>query len=528
MLRKGFSAEHKMVPPSPMMALTTSSSPESQRSLDSYQVLNADGMDTRQIRLPRNKRSFSRAPWIVRKLHSNKVVSSLHDHAEALEKSVEEAIEELKKRKHPSYRDVLHPLFSIFPVMANIMSSSEVAAPSGGLSASFSDLLSLIVTKSAAFFNHSRTQPEARLLTPRGHYRALTNYWAYLIVGYCLDQNNDDDEDRYKMVYAYSFIYPYMDDLLDKQNSSESFQSGKKKLIANITHQIESGKIPDTMAFAECGDQDALETERRVYELLDQLLSSQSSSSSKSATPLQESLLAINMAQRASLQQHVDWTDLRAGVMVMPKSQKQLIWEISIHKGVSSIIPNAYFYAPAGITKEQAEMVAVIGYMGQFLNDIEGLHEDEAEKSLTPALISFLKHGTLDRFIERCWAHLQILLRRIGNRFPTLSRDRLEVLLRLMTVRLLATAAMMHQEFGGVLSDEFVDGVEQSLGGVPISVLANLACVEQVVFGGTGEAHQLETPEQFRSFVLTKTEEWRASVKMEGGLRSVRRGSEVQ
>jgi hypothetical protein len=59
-------------------------------------------------------------------------------------------------------------------------------------------------------------------------------------------------------------------------------------------------------------------------------------------------------------------------------------------------------------------------------------------------------------------------------------------------------------------------------------VLANLACVEQVVFGGTGEAHQLETPEQFRSFVLTKTEEWRASVKMEGGLRSVRRGSEVQ
>jgi hypothetical protein len=416
------------------------------KTLDSYQVLNADGMDTRQIRLPRKRRSFSRAPWIVRKLHSTKVVSYLHDHEEALVQTVQEAIEELKKRKHPSYRDVLQPLFSIFPVMANITSSSSaVAAPSGRLLANYSDLVSLIATKSAEFLNHSRAQQEARLLTPRGHYRALTNYWAYLIVGYCLDHNNHDDDDRFKMVYAYSFIYPYMDDLLDKQNSSKSFQSGKKKLITNITHQIESGKIPDTMAFAECGDQDELERERRIYELLDQVLSSQSSSSSNPATPLQESLLAVNMAQRASLQQHMDWTDLRAGVMAMPKSQKQLVWQISIHKGVSSILPNAYFYAPAGITKEQAEMVAVIGYMGQFLNDIEGLHEDEAEKSLTPALISFLKHGTLDRFVERCWAHLQILLRSIGNRFPTLSRDRIEVLLRLMTVRLLATTAMMHQ-----------------------------------------------------------------------------------
>jgi hypothetical protein len=163
--------------------------------------------------------------------------------------------------------------------------------------------------------------------------------------------------------------------------------------------------------------------------------------------------------------------------------------------------------------------------MGQFLNDIEGLHEDEAEKSLTPALISFLKHGTLDRFVERCWTHLQILLRSIGTRFPTLSRDRIEVLLRLMTVRLLATTAMMHQDFGGVLSDKFVDGVEESLGGVPISVLANLACMEQVVFGGTGEAHQLETPEQFRSFVLTKTDAWRASVKMIGPLTDRRVGN---
>ena len=469
-------------------------------------------MDTRQFRVPRNRRSFSRAPWIFRKLRATKVVSSLHDHEEALEQNFEEAIEELKKRKHPSYRDVLEPLFSIFPVMANTMSSSAVAASSGRLLASFSDLLSLIVTKSAEFLNHSGTQQEARLLTPRDHYRALTNYWAYLIVGYCLDHNNHDDEGRYKMVYAYSFMYPYMDDLLDKQNSSRSFQSGKKKLIANITHQIKSGNRPDTMAFAECGDQGALERERRIYELLDQVLSSQSSFSSNPATPLQESLLAINMAQRASLQQHVDWTDLRAGVMTMPKSQKRLIWQVSIQKGVASMMPNAYFYAPAGITEEQAEMVAVIGYMGQFLNDIEGLNEDEAEKSLTPALISFLKHGTLDRFEERCWTHLQILLRSIGNRFPTLSRDRMEVLVKVMIVRLLATTAMMHQDFGGVLSDKFVDGIEQSLG-VPISALANLACLEQVVFGGTGEAHQLETPEQFRSFVLTLTEAWRASVR---------------
>jgi hypothetical protein len=493
------------------------SSPASQRSLDSYQVLNAEGLETRQFRLPRNRQSFPRAPWIARKLHSTKplVSSSLHDHEEALQLNVEEAIEELKKRKHPTYRHVLQPLFSIFPVMTNIMSSSAVAASSGRLLASFSDLLSLIVDKSAEFLNHSGTQPEGRLLTPRGRYRALTNYWVYLIVGYCLDHNSHDgnEDSRYKMVYAYSFIYPYMDDLLDKQ----SFHSGaKKKLIANITHQIESGKIPDTMAFAECGDQDALERECRIYELLDQVLSLQPSSSSKSTTPLQESLLAINMAQKASLQQHVDWTDLRAGVMAMPKSQKRLIWQISINKGVSSVIPNAYFYAPTGITKEQAEMVAVIGYMGQFLNDIEGLREDEAEKSLTPALISFLKHGTLDRFVERCWTHLQILLRSIGNRFPFLSRDRIEVLLRVMTVRLLATTAMMHQEFDGILSDKFVDGVEQSLGGVPVSVLANLACLEQVVFGGTGEAHQLGTPEQFRAFVLAKTEVWRASIKMEG------------
>ena len=126
------------------------------------------------------------------------------------------------------------------------------------------------------------------------------------------------------------------------------------------------------------------------------------------------------------------------------KKERDEIFDITVRKGVAACIPNAYLLYPDGLTAEEAEFVSFVGSMGQNLNDVEGIFEDMEEKSLTPALISFLRHNdTLDRFFDKFTSYLRRLMNNATKNFPGLPLDRV-----LISLSICANAALVnHRSF---------------------------------------------------------------------------------
>ena len=60
------------------------------------------------------------------------------------------------------------------------------------------------------------------------------------------------------------------------------------------------------------------------------------------------------------------------------------IFDITVFKGAAAVIPNAYMTIP-NLNREQANLAAIIGYVTQFVNDIDGIEEDLKEKRRTEA-----------------------------------------------------------------------------------------------------------------------------------------------
>ena len=465
----------------------------------SLQVLDATtGCRTNQFSLLK-KRDFRRSPWIHRLFHSlcrqrkknNKI--ALNDKEERSE-LLRVALQEIQQLENPeTYHQVL-----LYPFIAVAEKKCDTDKQRHTVQL-FSQLISLILETSAVFLK--RAQEQEVELGPKEHYRALTNYWVYLI----LKTVYEDDDSIHPLsndVYAYSFIYPYSDDLMD-----ETVGDVQQKLTfcKNITTKILGGSLQQ---YALDDDGAALHGECRVYELLDQILSKSNSHS------LRESFCAINHAQLASMKQRVHFEDLKAGVNSLSKDFEECIFDISVNKGVASVMPDAHFcFTDGSLSKEQAELAAMIGTMGQFINDIEGLFQDLDAKSLTPALISFLKHGTLDRFVEKSLTHMERQMRRAPRQYKTLSQDRVELLLNVVKIRLLIAAACLHETNPNrnVLSADFCLGLEEEMG-LELSMFALLGRLERQVFGNMEEStrgplakNQLSSPEHFRLYIIEQT-----------------------
>jgi len=523
----------------------------------SFQVIPGQGTET--IRLL-EKKEFRRTNWLLRMFHSIQTSRENNNNYNPYSKSetktysqvqqlvdkipptqdvvnkICEALTRLEKEKHFTYTDTLFALANQSLTSSSLAYAYPKEHTMGLL---FQDLISKLVTSSAAFLKQVGHREEANLLSPRAHYRALTNYWVYLLVqwvfSYPNNQSSNDTEDTPPSVnqaaYSYSFLYPYTDDIMDDDESDEYC---KKTLVSNIFKKIEMDAdtnidIPeDEYAFPDSEEgKEKHNKEKRLYGLLDQVLSVAEQQPLVQSRPLdciKDSLRSINAAQLASLKQkRPGCSDLRACVLALSKEQKKEIFDIAVRKGAASCFPNAYLHRPDGITHQEAELVGIIGYMGQFINDIEGLFDDLKEKSLTPALISYLKHNSLDRFVERCLTHMRSLTKLAPQRFSTLPLDRVLVLFGVMQMRLLATTALVHENNNGrVLFDDCVKGIENLLK-INTKDLAMLARTEQEVFGGVPELegdtskshhpHHLSSPEQFRSFLLHKVEELRKEWK---------------
>jgi hypothetical protein len=213
------------------------------------------------------------------------------------------------------------------------------------------------------------------------------------------------------------------------------------------------------------------------------------------------------------MKQHIECNDVETLVKSMSKKFEEDIFAVSVNKGVASVVPDAYCLVPS-LTEEQAEVVAIVGTMGQFINDIEGLFDDLHEKSLTPALISYIKHGTLDNFMEKTMVYINRQSRQASQRFVSLPQDRVELLLHIIKLRLLVATAYVNETNpdSHVLSNKFCCGIEQELG-LEMTMLALLGRLERETFGNVhgnsccgSNAHQLSSPEHFRKYVVSETE----------------------
>ena len=421
------------------------------------------------------KRNFRRAPWLMRTIRTHikpcqrapRAANLLLKKQDRIE-LIQTALVKLKKLKNPSsYDEVLQPFFATGEQLCETDHERR-------LMKLFSSLLSLILESSATFLNESHQREVG--LRPREHYRALTNYWVYLILG-TIFNDTDAIPDLNNGVYAYSFIYPYSDDLMD----STSIDAEQKKIFCkNIATKILGGAIEQYAFESNSDDTSLLHRERRVYELMDQALSNTKSPS------LRDSFCAINHAQLASMKQHVECDNVEHAVKSLSKQFEQDIFDISINKGVASVMPDAHFIVPNdGLTREQAELVAIVGAMGQYINDVEGLFDDLDEKSLTPALISYLKHKTLDRFMEKSMTYIERQLRQAPLRYSSLPQDRVELLLHVVKLRLLVAAAYLNETNpdSHVLSGDFCCCMEKELG-IEMSMFALLGRLEREIFGG--------------------------------------------
>jgi len=461
----------------------------------SYQVLDATtGRRTNQFHIL-EKHEFRRAAWICRILSklnvSPRSTNALLSRDER-NNIIRTALDEIKEQQNPkTYGQVLQPFFS---VMENQCTNQEKRR----MLQLFSKLLTLILETSAPFLEQAQEQePE---LGPQEHYRALANYWVYLIIG-TIYHDDDTVQPLSDDVYAYSFVYPYSDDLLD---GDEADARQKKLFCLNIASKILGGNVKH-YAFDDGAVQ---RRECRVYQLMDKVLSNTSSRA------LRESFSAINYAQVASMKQRVDFDDMKEGVKSLCKNDEKKIFDISVVKGVASVMPDAHFCHPDDtLTKEQAELVAMVGAMGQFINDIEGLFEDLEAKSLTPALISYLKHGSLDRFMEKCLTYIQRQVRQARQQYPSLSQERVELLMHIVKLRILIAAAYIHDKNpeSHVLSPDFCRGVQDQMG-LDVPMFALLGRLEREIFGNLDKnssqpAHQLSSPEHFRMYIVEQTEQ---------------------
>lgn len=212
------------------------------------------------------KRDFRRSHWILRILEKlsrakkkNKRALLMSD--EERNTMIQTALNEIKHMEKPtSYEQVLQPLFSTVEKLCENEEQKRMMKL-------FSSLLCLIV-ESSAMFLHQSVQKEKELGS-RGHYRALTNYWAYLIIGTIV--NNDDAvlPSVHDGVYAYSFMYPYSDDLMD---STDVNVYQKKMFFKNIATRLLGGTVHQ-FAFESNNDKSMMRFESRVYTLIGHILS---------------------------------------------------------------------------------------------------------------------------------------------------------------------------------------------------------------------------------------------------------------
>ena len=149
------------------------------------------------------------------------------------------------------------------------------------------------------------------------------------------------------------------------------------------------------------------------------------------------------------------------------------------------MIPNAYMTIP-NLNREQANLAAIIGYVTQFVNDIDGIEEDLKEKRFTPANMAYLKYGNIDKYVVRLLSTIKSLKCDIF-RYTNLSKSKLSILSDLFLTSVKNRVIYAHSRSpNGLLSSTLTQIVENQLGG-KLDLMPKVVRFHKDLFGGFSE-----------------------------------------
>ncbi len=301
-----------------------------------------------------------------------------------------------------------------------------------------------ILTNSQKFLEKIKSNPlDKSLLSPKDHYRALTNYWAFMLLAFCNDQPMDPTPE----LYAYSLLYPYTDNIMDDASVSPEEKQQFIELITNTLHSKDNNAAPPMDLKI-----------RRVLALIDNLIDTPS---------IKLSLYAVHQAQIESLLQQK--STLSASKL----------FGITMAKGAAAVLPNSYLTQHA-LPTDQLQFAILLGELGQLLNDIEGITEDTNESIQTPANRHYQQHGSLNKFVIDILRTVERAKRQLPSN-GTFNQNRAITVLNLYISRLLVAISSLSQEEKPSVSPRFLRHLSRWLP-VPIETLSLIYQIEKRFF----------------------------------------------
>ena len=474
------------------------------------QLINDKGEKSKEISLLK-KRQFTNSSLtqIIRYTLCGKQYPSLKPFFQIKEMPLHQLdpyIDSLRNIENPNHDQILDIFRSIFSVL--------LLEECGDDFDFYWSLFKKLIEHSISFFKQTEEQALDKTLRPRDKYRALTNYWANITI-ICLLR--DDDFAPGDDAYAYSYLYPYTDNIMDMLwipqdyvDQSVPLNNVKQHVVKNIQEQLETRKMPMNMAF-EGGKEDR-QGELRVYELIDMIVRN---IDVPSKSGLIESMKIINYAQHHSLKQQCSFDDMQTEYQALSKKKKKEIFDITVFKGAAAVIPNAYMTIP-NLNREQANLAAIIGYVTQFVNDIDGIEEDLKEKRFTPANMAYLKYGNIDKYIVRLLNTIKSLKCDI-SRYTNLSKRKISVLSDLFLTSVKNRVIYAHSRSpNGLLSSSLIQIVENQCGN-KLGLMSNIVRFHKDLFGGFCEyeissskldrEEKLSDPKRFQDFLVNFLQE---------------------
>ena len=200
------------------------------KSTTKPQLINDKGEKSREISLLK-KRQFTNSSLtqFIRYSLCGKQYPSLKPFFQIKEMPLHQLdpyIDSLRNIENPNHAQILDIFRSLFSVLLLEKCGDDFDF--------YWSLFKKLIEHSISFFKQTEEQALDKTLRPRDKYRALTNYWANITI-ICLLR--DDDFAPGDDAYAYSYLYPYTDNIMDMikipQDQSGPLNNVKQHVVKN-------------------------------------------------------------------------------------------------------------------------------------------------------------------------------------------------------------------------------------------------------------------------------------------------------
>ncbi len=321
-------------------------------------------------------------------------------------------------------------------------------------------------------------------------YRAMTNFWAYLLLAYCYKKPITD---VHKDILALCLLYPLTDNLMDDPTLDTEAKNNIANFFKNAPELFKSKGKPDLSQFSL-----PVQQQLKIILLLIKDILEIHAVTNHNPCGVLDSLHAINALQHlsAKLQQSTETKNAEA------------IFAITMQKGGSATVADAHFLhseeADASLSNIEFEIALLAGGLIQHLNDIEGIEQDTKDGINTSARNHFERVGNLDAFVGGIFLTTERAIQQLAL-LDTEVSHRAAVVLKLYRMKLCVTALQSSAENPCKLTPEFVQ-ILKNLLQVPTTAVMSLQGLENRLFKQgalTSEQQMTEIKQHTESVVAT-------------------------